>query len=365
MDDSPAREQPGAAAGGAGAATPVEVDGRETPGGARLLRAALCLSLCTERPVRLTNIRGDRPTPGLERSQLAWVHAAVAVSGGEAEGAAIGATDITFRPGAVRHGDYTIGVGSAGNCLLALQLVWPALAGVPGESRIVLRGCTHSPGAPSFHFIERAYAPLMARLGAAAALRLRRHGFLPTGGGGVEASIAGAPTGLEPFDLVERGPLREAFAECLVAAVPRHVAGRELDTLGRALGWSGDQLRVPVVRQNEGPGNALMATLVHDGVTEVVTGIGEKGVSAETVARGVVREVREYLASEAALGPDLAEQWLLPLAVAVARRGAAARFSCSGVTARLRGLAGLVARFLPVTVAIEPAGSAWLVRITA
>ncbi len=83
------------------------------------------------------------------------------------------------------------------------------------------------------------------------------------------------------FDLTERGLAQESYEECFAPALPSAVPVRELAALARALGWTGEQLRTPAVRQNEGPGNALVATLVHAQVSEVLTGFGEKGVSAE------------------------------------------------------------------------------------
>jgi len=365
MDDHPARALPGAAAGGAPApAGLLELDGSAGEGGGQMLRSALTLSMCTGRPFRMRHIRAGRERPGLLRQHVACVAASQAISGGSADGVETGSTEVAFSPGEVRAGDHVFGVGSAGSCTLVLQTVWPALMDQRAPSRIMLRGGTHNPGAPPFHFIERAYAPLMRRLGCPSDLRLRRHGFYPTGGGGIEVVLPGADDGpLKPFDLLERGALRSGYAECLVAAVPRHVGARELDTLGRALGWSGDQLRLPLVRQNEGPGNALMVTLEHDHLVELFTAFGEKGVSAETVARNVVREVRAYTAGRAALGPWLADQWLLPLAIAVWRSGMPAAFTCASLSAHARSNLELVGRFLPVTFRTEPVETGWRVDI--
>jgi RNA 3'-terminal phosphate cyclase (ATP) len=60
----------------------------------------------------------------------------------------------------------------------------------------------------------------------------------------------------------------------------------------------------------------LTVEIVSENVTEVFTGFGQRGVSAEQVAGGVAREVSEYLASEAPVGPHLADQLLVPLALA-------------------------------------------------
>ena len=76
------------------------------------------------------------------------------------------------------------------------------------------------------------------------------------------------------------------------------------------MGWTfeGGQLRQPPTRQNEGPGNALIATLEYAQVTEVFCQLGERSLSAEQVAKRLVDEVRAYQRSTGALGPHLADQ---------------------------------------------------------
>jgi RNA 3'-terminal phosphate cyclase (ATP) len=217
--------------------------------------------------------------------------------------------------------------------------------------------------APPFHFIERSFAPLLRRLGVTIDLALHRHGFFPAGGGEIVASIGpAAAKGLAPFDLIDRGDLRESYAECLAAGLPRAVPDRELDALGRALGWSGAQLRIPAMRQNEGPGNALMATLAYEQVCEVFTAFGAKGVSAERVAATLAREVRAFLASRAALGAWLADQWMLPLALALAQRGGSAEFTCSEWTEHASTNMRVIERFLPVRFRAEADEGRWRVR---
>ena len=362
MDD-PVHATPGAGSAGTTArSAPLELVSSPDHGG-HTLRTALALSLATGLPFSLQPLRAQAERRGLQRAHLACVLAAQALTDARVDGAEVGATELRFEPGALRAGEHSFGVGGGGSCTLLLQTLWPALVLADGPSQIALRGGTHTPDAPPFQYLARAFAPLMRRLGTGAELRLRRHGFQATGGGGFEAVITPAAQGLQPFDLLERGPAGSAYAECLAAAVPRHVAVRELDTLGRLLGWQGDQLRQPLLRQNEGPGNALLATLEHGEVVEVFSACGEKGVSAETVARRVGREVREHGASPAALGPHLAAHWLVPLSLAVARSGRAARFTCTALTAQAQVTMDLLPRFLPVEVAAQPIPGGWLVRL--
>jgi RNA 3'-terminal phosphate cyclase (ATP) len=280
------------------------------------------------------------------------------------QGAEMNSQALHFAPGPVRAGEYRFMIASAGSCTLLLQTLWPALMLADGESRLALGGGTHNPAAPPFHFLERSYAPLLKRLGARCELRLRRLGVYPAGGGEMEVTIHPAGSGLLPFDLTERGAALASHAECLAPALPRAVAQRELDHLGRALGWSAEQLQVGTVRQNEGPGNALLATLAYEHLSEVFTQFGMKGVSAEKVAQDLAREVRRHQGSKAALGPHLADQWALPLALAVWRSGRGACYTCTELTAHARSNFAVIAQFLPVRFTVEAAGDGWRVSLS-
>jgi len=341
----------------------IALDGAQGEGGGQILRTSLALSVATGQPVAIENIRAGRAKPGLMRQHLACVNAAAEISGARVEGAELGAQSLRFAPGAVRAGAYQFTVASAGSCLLVLQTVLPPLLLAGAPSRVQLRGGTHNPMAPPFHFLERAFAPLVRRLGADLQLVLRRAGFYPAGGGEVEATIVPAAGLLQPFDLLERGEARERHAECLAPGLARHVPTRELETLGAALGWSGEQLRYGTARQDEGPGNALMATLVHANVTEVFTAFGEKTLSAEQVAHALVKEVRAFLQSEAAVGPHLADQLALLLALATWQSGQAAAFTCSEVTEHTRTNCAVIERFLPVRFAVASRRAASTVRV--
>jgi RNA 3'-terminal phosphate cyclase (ATP) len=329
----------------------IELDGATGEGGGQILRSGLALSMCTGQPVCFKHIRAKRPKPGLMRQHLTCVQAATKVCGATVEGDVLGSTTLVFSPGPVRAGEYAFQVGTAGSCTLVLQTVLPALMRAAEPSQVTLGGGTHNPMAPPFQFLQRSFAPLLLRLGVGLDLTLRRHGFYPAGGGEIVAEISPATHGLTPVDLLHRGPLLMAYAECLAPALPRSVAQRELSALGQALNWAPSQLLTPAVRQNEGPGNALMATLIYQELSEVFTCIGEKCQSAERVAELLTQEVRQFESGTGALGPCLADQWILPLALALCdttQAEAAARFTCTEWTDHARSNAEVIEAFLPV-----------------
>jgi len=293
----------------------VHIDGAQGEGGGQVLRSSLTLSLLTGRPLRIERIRAGRRKPGLQRQHLTAVRAAAAVGNARVTGADHGSQSLSFEPEAPRAGEFRFAIGTAGSCTLVLQTILPALLLAPAPSRVLLSGGTHNPHAPPADFLQRVFLPLLNRIGGQSTLRLLRHGFYPAGGGEVEVTVEPAAQ-LNPLELTERGALLQQHAEAVIAALPMHIAERELATVGRTLSWSQAQLHLVNLPHNQGPGNALMLTLVHERITEMFTSFGQLGVRAEKVAAQACRPVSQYLASGAAVGPFLADQLLLPLALA-------------------------------------------------
>src|SRR5581483_3600182 len=141
------------------------LDGSFGEGGGQILRTALGLSLVTGTPFAIEKIRAGRQKPGLLRQHLTAVKAAAEVGRADVSGAEIGSMSLTFKPGTMQPGDYSFAVGTAGSATLVLQTVLPALLVASGPSRLSLEGGTHNPWAPPFDFLERAFLPLLARMG--------------------------------------------------------------------------------------------------------------------------------------------------------------------------------------------------------
>lgn len=293
----------------------LQLDGSVGEGGGQILRTALGLSLVTGTPFTIDRIRAGREKPGLLRQHLTAVQAAAAVGKAEVSGAAIGSRFLKFRPGAVEPGSYSFSVGSAGSATLVLQTVLPALLTAKGSSTLSLEGGTHNAWAPPFDFLEKAFLPLLARMGAKVAVKLERRGFYPAGGGRFTAAIEPASR-LERLDLPVRGKVAAQRGAAIVSSLPAGIAQRELKVLERSLSMDRTRLKVVEDRTSTGPGNVVFVEVESEHVTEVFTGFGEKRVSAEAVAEKLAKEVRDYLEAEAPVGEYLADQLLIPLALA-------------------------------------------------
>ena len=101
-----------------------------------------------------------------------------------------------------------------------------------------------------------------------------------------------------------------------------------------------------------------MVMLELGAVTEVVTELGERNVTAETVADRAAAQARELLAAKVPVGPHLADQLLLPMALA---GGGAFRTIAPSLHTRTN--AEVIERFLPVKFALREDAGSWVVEV--
>lgn len=337
----------------------IELDGATGEGGGQILRSSLTLSMITGQPFRIKNIRANRSKPGLMRQHLVAVQSAAAISDALVTHAKVGSTELTFAPARIKAGDYQFAIGTAGSCTLVLQTLLLALLHADGPSTVRISGGTHNGMAPPAHFLQRAYVRMLKAMGASVDIELVRAGFYPAGGGVMIATVAPCAQ-LKQLALIEPGPRTAGFVEALIAGIPIDVATRELEVIGAGMGWKESQLLVRGLPGDQGPGNALMLTLESEHVTEVFTALGEKAVRAESVAKQVLQEARHYIASGAAVGEHLADQLMLPMALAGGGCYTAATVSQHVITN-----AEVIARFLPVSIDIAKDGARHLVTVSA
>ena len=293
----------------------IQIDGSAGEGGGQILRTSLALSLITGKAFRIAGIRAGRVKPGLMRQHLTAVNAAVEIGGAVVDGAEIGSQELVFNPGPVKAGEYRFAVGTAGSATLVLQTVLPALLVGDQPSILNLEGGTHNPLAPPFDFLEKTFLPVLARMGANVEATLLRPGFFPAGGGQMQIRITPCAK-LAPFKLLERGELVSRAARVIVAGLSSSIAERQLESLKGSLGWPEDTYSIDQQNDRFGPGNVLLAELSTAAHTEDFSAFGERGVRSEQVVERLVKSVREYLTHGAPVGEFLADQILIPLALA-------------------------------------------------
>lgn len=336
----------------------LSIDGSFGEGGGQIIRSSLALSLITGKAFHVYNVRARRDKPGLKPQHLTAVTSAAKIGGAQVEGARVGASEFTFIPGQVTPGEYLFSIGTAGATMLVLQTILPPLMIADKPSRITLEGGTHNKHAPPFDFLQKTFLPLVNRTGPHVFMELERYGFYPPGGGRINVTIKPL-TEPERLEMEERGEIKDRRARALVVKLPESIAERELQVIREHLNFKTEELRVETSDKALSPGNIVMIEIKSEHLTELITSVGERGLRAETVAERAAMEAASYLQTGAPVGEHLADQLLIPLAIA---RGGS--YTTGALSLHTTTNIEIIRKFLDVQInATRREGGVWRIEI--
>jgi len=338
------------------------IDGSLGEGGGQVLRSSLALALVTGRSFTITNIRRRRAKSGLMPQHLKAVEAASAVGMAQARGAQLGSQTLVFEPTGLHAGEFHFDIGTAGSSSLVLQTVLPPLSFASASSRVTVIGGTHVPWSPSFHYLEWQWLPYMRKIGFKIRVEMDAAGFYPRGGGRVRAVVEPAGA-LAPLRLTHRGRLKKIRGISGVAGLEMAVAERQKrQALRRLEGLSKEaEIEIEIVAlPSPSRGTFLLLLAEYENSQGCFCALGARGKPAERVADEAVDEMMDFVSTDGAIDAHLADQLILPLALASGT--SELRTSC--ITPHLLANAEIVKMFLPVAIEMEgQAGQPGLIRI--
>lgn len=205
----------------------ITIDGSHGEGGGQIIRTSLTLSAITGKAVEITNIRANRPKPGLAMQHLTAVKAVRSICRGTLTGAEEGSKTLTFEPGKIIGGKYDFNIGTAGSVTLVAQTILPILLVADKKSEIRIIGGTHVIKSPGYDYFEKVFIPAITLMGAKVESKLVRSGYYPKGGGEIELKV-------EPSELhgVESWPADDKIKAIIrLANLPLSIAMREKKVL--------------------------------------------------------------------------------------------------------------------------------------
>lgn len=341
----------------------IKIDGSFGEGGGQILRTSLALSIITQTPIVIENIRAGRKKSGLMRQHLVCVQAAKAISHATVAGDELGSQTLHFTPQTIQSGDYHFDIGSAGSTTLVLQTILPSLLLASAQSTVTIKGGTHNPLAPTADFSQYAFVPTLEQMGIALDVTLNQAGFAPVGGGSITANISpiDKTAHFKPFDLTERGDL--VGIDLVASELNLHIdiTKREIDS---AVVYLTENPLIKLEQINAksltlkgiGEGNTCFAVVksqtpnfIHQ---EVFSLLGEKNRSAESIGKRLAGLVNRYLSQSACVDEYLSDQLLLPMAL-LAGQGVERQFTSRFISEHTRTQAVMIEKFLPVKIAFE------------
>lgn len=328
------------------------IDGSYGEGGGQILRTSLSLAAITGRSVRIENIRAGRTKPGLQPQHLTSARATAKICGGRLTGDAVGSQLLEFHPGDVQPGDYVFDVSeikaSAGAVNLIFQTVLLPLALSGKRSKVTIRGGTHVPMSPNSNYVDDVYLPVLARMGLLVHYRMKKAGYYPIGGGEIEAEILPVDS-LRPVKFTERGE-GTVLITSAVSNLPMSIAERQAKSAAARLRedrvWSAEDL---VDYPSPGKGTVAFVHFNGGDLKAGFTSLGALGKPAEKVGREAGQEFCAWHASGAAVDKHLADQLIVPAALADGE----SVYTTEEVTEHLRTNIWTVEHFLDVRIKLE------------
>jgi len=300
----------------------VEIDGSYGEGGGQILRTAVALSVITGRPVRIYNIRANRPNPGLRPQHLHGILALKELGNAKVKGASVGSTKLEFIPGKAEPKHIRVPIKTAGSITLVLQALLPAMAFVGGSFEVT--GGTDVPWSPPVDYLKNVTLFALEKMGLNVRLEIKRRGHYPKGGGLVVGRV-------EPWE--ERKPLKalewkriDRFAGISHATnLPAHVAERQAKAAEERLR---ELYNVPVEIEREvsrslGPGSGIVVWAETDELRLAGDALGKRGKPAEVVGREAAEELIGQLTPRKAVDKFLGDQLIPFLAFAGGEIGVA------------------------------------------
>jgi RNA 3'-terminal phosphate cyclase (ATP) len=154
-------------------------------------------------------------------------------------------------------------------------------------------------------------------MGVHAQVELQRYGWYPAGGGELQARIQAQPGRLASITLTKRGELCKLWGIAAVSNLPSHIAQRMASRAGNVLKDLNVQSRIEAVHvEATGPGAGVFLFAEYEHSRGGFTAYGRKGLPSEQVAGMACNDLLAHSASGAATDMHLADQLILPAALA-------------------------------------------------
>jgi RNA 3'-phosphate cyclase len=318
----------------------IEIDGSYGESGGQILRTATGLSVVSGTPFHITNIRANRPKPGLQAQHLAGIEAAASYCGGKAEGAELGSSELSFFPGTETKEHMEINVGTAGAVTLVLQTLMIPVSVARRRTHLDITGGTHVAWSPTTGYFRHVFCEQMKAMGLSVKSETPEYGYFPKGGGRMVVDISPAAA-LRPVSLDKRGKyvMTDAWSNASRELLRPKVAERQIG--GAKVMARIDKENVKYVEAQSVGSSITIATKFKNCILGS-SAVGERGLPAEKVGEKAAADLATAISSGATLDACMADQILPYLALAKGK----SVFLAPSATNHLRTNVWVVEKFL-------------------
>ena len=170
----------------------IEIDGSQKSGSGTILRLSIAMAAITKQPLHITNIRQNRPQPGLKHQHLEAVLTAAKLCNAKMKGATLGSRELWFEPQEIKGGNIEAVIETAGSIPMLFSAVLPICLFAQNTVRVhVAKGGTDTIHAPTINYLRNVFLPALKTMGVEAEISVQKYGYYPKGMG--EATLIVKP----------------------------------------------------------------------------------------------------------------------------------------------------------------------------
>jgi len=301
----------------------IEIDGSIGEGGGQILRTASSLSVITNKPLHIFNIRKGRKKPGLKTQHLLGLRALSQFCQGKLEGDFLGSEEIRFWPSQNFIKEISINIPTAGSITLVLQsLLLPALFSKEGFEIHFKGGATDTFFAPTIDHFNLVFLKILQQMispDTKIDIEVIKRGYYPEGGAKVKIKIFPLKEKLMPLNLLERESLRKIsiFSGASEFLKEKKVAERQVAGVKEILG----KLKLPIEEsiryyKTQCPGSNVCLIAEFENTIIGTDNLGKIGKKAEEIGKEAALDLLKQEKSKACLDKHLADQIMPYIALA-------------------------------------------------
>ncbi|MCL1965600.1 MAG: RNA 3'-terminal phosphate cyclase [Candidatus Bathyarchaeota archaeon] len=300
-----------------------EIDGNQKSGSGTILRLAIALSVITQQPLHIVNIRKQRPQPGLKRQHLESVLTAAKLCNATVEGALLGSEELWFTPKQIVGGPVEAVIETAGSIPMLFMAVLPICVYAKNPVTLhVAKGGTDTMYAPTINYLKFVLLPTLFKMGVKAEISVQKYGYYPKGMG--EATLTVEPASmLHHVQLESFGNLESVngVSVCTFLA-DRQVAKRQADAAMQTLNMHRiarqAQIRVldDLSNSYQKGSSITMWAKTDTGVLLGADALGKLGKTSESVGKDAAERLINELESQSTVDTFLADMLIPYIALA-------------------------------------------------
>jgi len=301
----------------------LEIDGSFGEGGGAILRVGAGFSVSCNQPVKIINIRANRPKPGLRLQHLLGLQTLAKLTNSTLSECKVGSRDVDFVPNTQINKKIHVNISTAASIGLLLQPILIASLGFRKTNKIEISlsgGGTFGKWAPSLNYLQNVTFPIYKKSGLDINLNIQKHGWYPKGGAQVDCVITPPIKKLKPVNLTELGNVHFINGEIIITNQLRHARNNIVERIKKSIKRhlkKQEKVEMSIKHSwvnstSPGVGLSLWAESDTGAIISSGTFLGEKKLSSEKLGMIAADEILKYIKNDIPVDNYLSDQ-LIPL----------------------------------------------------